>query len=362
MHFLVELNSLTFSGETLRDIDSPAEFMHLVDFEGIDRKTIYYDVFRVGSQIHTIGPPLRNFAHQISSSKLFRFSWLQRTHEIETKRFHHHIYTQKGLLRFHKPELHLKIGMDSIHVNDLQEGPDLSGDNVLVTMNKDNEVLWIKDWIKFHVEINKVSAVVIYDNDSEKYTPLELSEALSDLDVKTVVVSAPFPYGPKPIVMGAKRIFHDKYLQVAMLNHCLHRFARNSNLLINCDIDELIISETEVSELLEQYGSAAIHFNGDWISAKTIRTSGLPSFSDFQMRITNPSKPVRLKWVVNPRGLNPGAFLTTHKVRGTRFIETEKVKIKHFRGMSNNWKENRTEVDVLESTEIDSDLLKIFKG
>jgi len=104
----------------------------------------------------------------------------------------------------------------------------------LTTLQKDNPVQWIIDWVNFHSQIG-VDHFVIYDNGSSYQDALEeqISTALPNVQVE--VIAWNFPYGPT-------RHGQMKFCQVGQLNHCL-----TSNVdcewLLNLDVDEYLILE-----------------------------------------------------------------------------------------------------------------------
>jgi hypothetical protein len=52
------------------------------------------------------------------------------------------------------------------------------GKNILYTLQKDNDPKWIQDWIDWHVRHHRIDAVVIYDNNSQRYPVDVLRQAL----------------------------------------------------------------------------------------------------------------------------------------------------------------------------------------
>lgn len=52
---------------------------------------------------------------------------------------------------------------------------------VLVTKSKNNDLQRIKDWALFHARAHGADAALLYDNDSDRYTPAEIMGALASV-------------------------------------------------------------------------------------------------------------------------------------------------------------------------------------
>lgn len=89
--------------------------------------------------------------------------------------------------------------------------PDISaafaGRNVLMCINKDNDLAWITDWARFHARAHGVNAVVIFDNASTCYAPQSLAARLDGLEGidQVAVLSARYPYGPAVNAIAGNR-------------------------------------------------------------------------------------------------------------------------------------------------------------
>ena len=97
----------------------------------------------------------------------------------------------------------------------------------LVTLQKNNPVSWIKDWIDFYRSQFGIDHIYIYDNNSDNYQ--ELCQALKGL---ATVVPWNFPYGP--------HYQHDNsFAQIGALNHFKFKYGHDCT-IFNFDIDELL--------------------------------------------------------------------------------------------------------------------------
>jgi hypothetical protein len=66
-----------------------------------------------------------------------------------------------------------------------------------VLKSKDNDLVWIKDWVNYHVKVHGLNGLVFFDNGSEQYSLEELHSALISISglKKVRVLSAPFLWG-----------------------------------------------------------------------------------------------------------------------------------------------------------------------
>ena len=138
---------------------------------------------------------------------------------------------------------------------------------ILYTLQKNNKVDWIKDYINFYIEKFAIDTAIIYDNNSSYYSPIELSNSLSNLRVPVIVHSMPFKYGPRGY---GSNDWSSLYLQTACLEHIRYSYASNTSILINADIDELIYLSNSLS--LEQHlatsNTGALKIPGFWCHPK----------------------------------------------------------------------------------------------
>lgn len=110
----------------------------------------------------------------------------------------------------------------------------------LITLQKDNPVLWIKDWCCWHNKIHQVARIAIYDNDSGNWT--QLRQALTELrlDCEILLIGWPFPYGPTFSHLH-------QYTQIGCLNHFRLLFGDSSQWCMQLDMDEYLHSGTKRS-------------------------------------------------------------------------------------------------------------------
>ena len=116
---------------------------------------------------------------------------------------------------------------------------------MLMAMQKDNPLIWIKDWCQWYSRVHGVRRIILYDNGSSKeYSIRELSKELSQLDIEILLVHWPFPFGPK-------FSYDNQFTHFGASNHCRLFFGDNNKWCVSVDIDEYLYLEPALS--LQKY-------------------------------------------------------------------------------------------------------------
>jgi len=108
-----------------------------------------------------------------------------------------------------------------------------------VVKSKDNDLVWIKDWVDYHVKVHGLNGLVFFDNGSEQYSLEELHSVLINITglKKVRVLSAPFRFGS--VTLPPYRHI-TKFLQSGLLNIARLRYLQSAAAVLNVDIDELV--------------------------------------------------------------------------------------------------------------------------
>ena len=226
-------------------LESPALYNQWI--ENLDKKTILFDVFFDSDKKLTgIGPRPYNLRDLLlRSMKVY----------VDGKRISFHLYEINEILYF-KSRRALTVGQSSVNIkfifDTFEETIQLNQvktqtENLIInsasrtltvtTLQKDNEIQWICDWILWHARLHRVERVVIYDNGSRNR--IRLKEKLEDLKISLlcVMVDWHFPYGVYPFTSTRQ----------GFLNHCRLRFPVDGGYCINLDIDEYLASPAATS-------------------------------------------------------------------------------------------------------------------
>ncbi len=109
----------------------------------------------------------------------------------------------------------------------------------LTTLQKDNPVEWIEDWINWHYRLYGINRLILYDNISSNRNNLIEHLNNMDLPVEIILVDWPFEYG-----LGG-----GSFGQKGALNHCRLAFPVPAGYCINIDIDEYLVYQGNSSLL-----------------------------------------------------------------------------------------------------------------
>jgi hypothetical protein len=299
-----------------------------------DERTIYYDVFRRGPDVVAVGPPQRNLRKFVSQCFRDGQGKTARGKVRKMDRVDRTIYTKV-------PTDFVASGNHPVRVSN-DERSFFAGKRVLLTMSKDNNLDWIKDWVTYYVANHRTDSVLIFDNSSLSYQAVDIVSALADVPGLDAVgvVEWPFKYGPQG--GGAARAPWDSdYSQSGMFEVAFRRFLLLARSVVNVDVDELILPiEGGVHQCVETSSADSLAFQGRWVSAQ--RRSGriMSAFAPYVM-VETASATCPPKWVVVPGRLRPRSQLTVHKVRGGRNAQHLGLEYRHFRAINTHWKYKR---------------------
>lgn len=311
--------------------------------ERFDDRTLYYDTFSCGEDVVLSGPPMRNLKPWVTSATLLidarpplgavslkDWGRTQRSSVAGAARGRTLTLRGEGL------ELSSEVGSDEAKL--------FAGKKVLVTMSKNNELIWILDWLRFHHEMHGIDAVIIYDNDSSIYRPAELAAAVGSAPgiVAAVVVPWPFPYGPGG---GPKDKWDSDFCQYSALEHARHRFLRDAAGVINADVDELVVTADGRSVLdhAAESETGIVRYQGRWVMKVTeerMDPNRQRRFADYRRHA---DALCTVKWSLIPGRLQPSTQWRVHSVEEAPTPESADIMHRHFKGINNNWKYTRPE-------------------
>ncbi len=306
---------------------------------GYDFQTLVYDAVALPAHdaVWLFCPKLANFAAILRSADLTIDGRPVRPHRI--RRFER--YDIVEFARLGEARLFaLALGDWRTEVA-LSQADDttFAGANVLVTLSKDNDLRWIRDWARFHVREHGANAVLFFDNGSAEYGPAEIEAALSEsIDPRAIrVVSAGFPYGP----LGLRRHkFRENFLQAALLNLARWRFLDPARAVLQCDVDELVIARRGESIFDATVASPRgfVRIPGAWRFPAA--HEGTPMHRDHYLTCaTDRDSPP--KYCILPRGPMRRKSWATHGLHGVLFgkrFVTDSFGYLHCYGISNFWK------------------------
>lgn len=219
-----------------------------------------------------------------------------------------------------------------------------AGLNTVMTVNKDNDLSWIRDWLAYHVDCHGLEAALIFDNGSSSYSQRDLAKAAGSTGLQQVcVASADYPYGPRDSGKGLE--IRPKFLQPALQNLARTDILRKARAVLNVDIDELVLRRrgASVFDRAERAWSGAVRLPGRW--AYPSPTGPMPvKHSAHLWRAQDRHKRSNPKWCAVPDGRFSRLGWFVHHVGGEAFrlLRDERdCEFVHCRGTSTGWKGSR---------------------
>ena len=215
-----------------------------------------------------------------------------------------------------------------------------AGTNCLMTLSRNNDLRWIRDWAEFHVREQGADAVLFFDNGSTAYTPADIDATLRSVPglACVQVVSADFPFGPAGI---KPHKFDANFLQRALLNLGPTRYLAEARAVLVCDLDELIWrgGDTSIFDATQKTRAGYMRIPGTW---RFPRTDAGARVRHADHVLIDPSRsPCPPKYCIAPQGRLRGHVWATHCVTGlvwqSRHTATE-VGFLHCQGISDFWK------------------------
>lgn len=327
----------------------PPRPKHLQDptyAEKFDDSTLFYDIVFVGEDIVLSGPPLLNLESFVINSEVYvdgvraQFERTTSLERSQTTVFSLPQQPQDDVvnIEIYFPEWDWRFRSEiDVSINRV-----MAGSNVLMTLQRNEELLWIEDWVRYYATNQSVDAVVIYDNGSDKYSLDSIANVVATVPgIQTVVVvDWDFKYGPQgsPWV-GPGVPWDSDFCQIGALQNCRFKWSLFANGWINADVDELFVSRgpETIFDALEKSSDGVVGVSGTWISNEAVGYSGdeVPRYWYFPYFSSQQCNP---KWAMCSNRVDPSAHPTAHYVRGIDGVENPNFFLAHFRPLNSGWK------------------------
>ncbi len=322
-----------------------------------DATTLFFDSFRCeDGRMVLLGPPLFNMAPAFAAMELVALPSRTRcTFEIRHLDRHMQIWpaAPRGTeaLRFAGA-----FGAFEVAVAPALTSP-FRGRRVIFTLSKDNEIEWVRDWVRFNRDIHGADAVLIYDNESSRYTTGELLQAVRSLDgiAEAAVVHWPFRYGPQGTL--ASGLWDSDFCQLGAWEHARRRFLSSARSVMNSDIDELVLCHDgeSVFDKAERSRFGIVRYPGRWVIATgEPANAALPRHRDFDIALRPQMQRSRLifkrdalacfpKWTLVPTRCPDRTQWKVHTIGGwlPARLTSAGIEFRHFREIGGNWKYER---------------------
>lgn len=343
-HFVAETAPMQLpkSSPLHRTAPRPLEYRHPGYLEQFDAHTLFYNVFWRDGHVVLVGPPLVNLAPAVLAG--LRFDGLPPPVAPVVRNFDRtDVITYAMSARPRR--VTLDIGGAHLAARILPDhAAPLSGRRALVTLSKNNELVWIRDWIDFHVRTHGVDAVVLYDNASDRYTPPELLHHISSVPgIRTaIVVPWPFVFGPQ----ADPDHWDSDYCQYGMLEDVRRRFLAEARAMFQVDVDELIVGPGgDIVDALDRSPTGALRFPGRWLSTVSSDPAAPPRHRHFHHTFAS-NYLAATKWVAIPGRIPDAVQMRVHDLFGPDFdlATSERPLFRHFKAISTNWKSRRSDL------------------
>lgn len=274
---IVELNPIIFDGNRAEKIVPPRI---AAKSQGVwDKNTFIYDVFHDGNNIKAVAPRLYSYNDLIERNviefKVDGVELLPLNYTV-SRNSYFDFYNQDFLDSANKLTVTLNEVIEYQTLVGKSYVEDLAGHNILVTINKNNDLVWIYDWATHYVKQHNIDTIILFDNGSNKYETSQILKTLETVEglENAFVVPSPFMYG----VPGSTNWYEN-----AMRNIAHYRFAQKANLVLITDIDELLVSESgnPINEFMIKNNESYIRFPSLFIENIRQQKSTIPVFKDF---------------------------------------------------------------------------------
>ncbi|MEP5154068.1 hypothetical protein [Planktotalea sp.] len=304
-----------------------------------DFHTLAYDVIWIARKkaVLLVCPKLLNLESLLTSSKI-KISG-EGAGKPKIKRYRRH--DEVWLSCSQEPsELEIETEVFTLKTKISRQSTDFDNKNVLMTKSKDNDLGWITDWLKHHVENQGANATLIFDNGSNAYSISKLQQSLQSvtgLDTAQAIASD-FPFGSWK---ASKLIHRSMFYQAGMLAIARHRFLHSARAVLPIDIDELITG-ANVFDAAVHSKIGYVTMPGFWRYSK-LPEDQMPRHADHIWR-RDPDAGSKEKYCLAPNrwftnavwdihGLHRYAFNKWAMMKDARFLHCEHI--------STGWKRKR---------------------
>lgn len=369
----VELSRLELDpSQALRRVARRPHELRQPDYEhNFDFLTVFYDCFAAidGPFRILVGPPLANLQEAVvpAIKRAFHRWWPAQPLVRNLDRL------SSLRIKSHRMKVRLKRGLfaqDQIVVQ-----PNYCGlfrdRKVLLTKSKNNDLVWIRDWVHFFARHHGADAVLLYHNGDAAEVPAIQRAVGSVPGIAAVqIVHWPYLWGP---VGGPMDQWDSDYCQHGVLEHARHRFLTLAAAVVSADIDEFVITRDRqpLFNLVQRSQSGYLCYRGFWVENATSVDGTMPRrhMHYVYRSLTPPEREVAPKWAVVPSRCPQDSQWLVHKVTGMqRDVElSNQASIRHFKAINTNWKMPRWRPERPNELEqaVDKELvpwLKVFKG
>ncbi|MDD9739646.1 hypothetical protein PVW47_07645 [Marinovum sp. SP66] len=302
----------------------------------LDRETLWYDAIWSEGRLFLVCPPLNNFRTAFRKAvfrgddRVLKFRRLRR-------------YARHEVAELDAPNCPAEIsvllqGWTGTSGVSRAAHTEFAGLNTAFVMSRDNPIEWLVTHARYHRDAHGLEALIVMDNGSTAYGIAELRAALEGVGLsRLTVLEVPFKYGP----VGRKPYRRtEKYMQTALFNVLRLRFLGQARAVLNCDVDELIVTRGE--SVFDAACAARLGFvqvAGHWVYPAP-GAEGPFSHADHS-HTAAPPRPCPPKWCLVPSGRLGGFSWDVHGMERLPFLRRRThadLSFLHCRSLTTGWK------------------------
>lgn len=205
--------------------------------EAFDWNILFVEAIRINpEQVVLVGPPLFNL------KPLINFKGATHEH-IDYRK------TCTTIVETTADSLVIEHEAEDIVIPVTEPSEALDGKKTMLTMMKNEPIIWIKDWIAYHHLEHGITGFAIFDNDSDVYTTEYVREELSKLpyDITVEVIHWEMQYGPRTIKWDSD------FGKITMFEYFKIKYGWCCECVINHDVDEFLLLEDSTLDQLVDY-------------------------------------------------------------------------------------------------------------
>ncbi len=346
--------------EAVRTPPRPAEYREAGYLDKYDATTVFYDVFHCGRKVLAVGPPAGTLRAEVAQMRLVAPGSAPRRFRIDRGLDRVGRFWAIDRSNARDARIDSRLAPEPIPVSE-DLSSEFRGRRAVMTVSKDNDLEWVKEWGRWHARHHSADALIVYDNNSTAYSHEELWEALAATPgVKVAAVVAwPFRYGP---VTRLQQFWDSDYAQRGALEHARWRLLREAAGFLNADIDELVleISGSSVFDVAARAANGVLELPGRYTypAPGTPRGARPLHAESHWIKTFPPEMPSAAKWCVVPARVPQAAQLAVHNVRGVPMTSGDGVRFAHMLNITTDWYGARNSFTVVPGQyEIDEELL-----
>lgn len=258
-----------------------------------DYQTFAYDVFQSDHKVIFSGPPIDGYEDILNNGIFFINGHLISNDRINLEKLDR---TCRLWIDFDVELVEFTLFYKGFRFTaEKKANPfNLKNKKVLLTHSKNTNFKWMKGWLNFYKLMHKIDTVVIYDNDSDKYSVQDLKNEINGIDLDIIIV--PWKFKPGPL----NSPWDSDFSSYGFLEHAKENFLKNVAGVIHVNVNDFLVSKSGENIFDTLKDVAYIKFTGEQVEPIPFKLELENIFSNNFYRskksLNNPRK-----WCINPK-------------------------------------------------------------